>query len=47
MLRLTDARLQGIHALDLYCGMGGLSYIGRGLDQPRWSCSLPVKIYTT
>ena len=29
MLSVTDVRLQEIHALDLYCGMGGLSYVDK------------------
>ena len=29
MLRVTHAYMQEIHALDLYCGMGGLSYIDK------------------
>ena len=29
VLRVTHAHLQEIDALDLYCGMGGLSYIDK------------------
>ena len=38
VLRVTHAHSQEIHALDLYCGAGGLSYIDKEEDD--------IKIHT-